>query len=198
MDNENAFRFFLIVVFIVQTAISIRHVRRAGAEATIFRHREEGIALSVIIVVFYLTYLVSVLSYLVDPRWMAWSAVAVPVWLRWLGAIPLLIGASVMLAGLHQLGTNLTISISTMQGHLLIDSGPYGWVRHPLYVGGMIEAVGLCLMMANWFVTLAAVLFWAMIVLRTPMEEQKLIEQFGDQYREYSKRVGRFLPRRPT
>ena len=97
--------------------------------------------------------------------------------------------------GLHHLGTNLTISISTTDEHSLITAGPYRWVRHPLYTGGMIESVGLCLMMANWFVAISAGCFWALIVYRTPMEETKLIEEFGDEYRQYTEDVGRFVPK---
>jgi protein-S-isoprenylcysteine O-methyltransferase Ste14 len=37
-------------------------------------------------------------------------------------------------------------------------------------------------------------LFWSLIAYRTPMEEKKLIERFGDEYSRYKERVGRFLP----
>ena len=90
---------------------------------------------------------------------------------------------------------NLTISISTRENHALVTTGPYRWVRHPLYTGGMVEAVGLCLLMANWLVALSAGLFWALIAYRTPMEEKELIETFGDEYRQYLQRVGRFMPK---
>jgi protein-S-isoprenylcysteine O-methyltransferase Ste14 len=59
----------------------------------------------------------------------------------------------------------------------------------------MVESVGVCLLMANWFVSISAGLFWALIAYRTPMEEKKLIEEFGDAYRRYMQRVGRFMPR---
>ncbi len=39
---------------------------------------------------------------------------------------------------------------------------------------------------------------WAMLAIRTPKEEQMLIERFGQQYRDYMARTGRFLPRMPT
>ncbi len=195
MPEENTYRFFLIVVAAVQTVISIRYVRRAEAGSTIFRHREEGILLTVGIGVFYLVYGAAFLIYCVNPAWMGWSGVGIPAWGRWLGVIPLFAGGGCLIWGLHHLGVNLAISISTKQQHVLIRSGPYRWVRHPLYIGGMVESAGVCLLMANWFVALGAGLFWAMIAMRTPMEEQVLINTFGDEYRSYMQSTGRFLPR---
>lgn len=195
MAAENSFRFLLIGVSIIQTVISVRYLRMAKAGSTIFQSREEGILLSVGIVVPYLAFVVAVLAYYINPAWMAWSAVKVPAWLRWAGAVPLLVGACLLVWGLHHLGTNLTISISTRHEHALITSGPYRWVRHPLYTGGMVESLGLCLLTANWFVAISAGLFWALIAYRTPMEEKQLIEGFGDEYRHYMQRVGRFVPK---
>lgn len=194
--TENAFRIFLIVVSLVQIAISARYIKAARAGATIFQRREEGMALSLLIVVFYLAYVVVFIVYLINPQWLTGFQFDVPVPLRWLGAIPLLLGAKMMHSGLRHLGKSLTISISTRADHKLIDSGPYRYVRHPLYTAGMIQSIGLCLLMANWLVAVFAGGFWVLIVFRTPMEEEKLSEQFGDQYREYAKRVGRFWPRR--
>jgi protein-S-isoprenylcysteine O-methyltransferase Ste14 len=195
MTHDAPFRIALILVFVVQTAISLRYVRRAGADETIVRRRAEGVLLTVGIAVTYLAYGVAFIAYLLNPSWMAWSAVAVPIWIRWGGSVPLLLGAYWMIWALHRLGDNLTVSIDTKADHALITTGPYRWVRHPLYTGGMVESVGVCLMMANWFVAIAAGLFWSLMALRTPMEEGKLIETFGDEYRRYMDRVGRFIPK---
>lgn len=195
MNDETPFRVLLIFVSVVQTAISFRYLKKAQAGSTIFRRREEGILLSAAIVVFYLAYGVAVLTYFLNPNWMAWSAVVVPLWIRWSGIVPLLLGAYWMICGLHFIGGNITISITTREDHALITTGPYRWVRHPLYTAGIVESVGVSLMMANWFVAISAGLFWLLIVLRTPMEEQKLIEKFGDEYRQYVQQVGRFVPK---
>jgi protein-S-isoprenylcysteine O-methyltransferase Ste14 len=158
------------------------------------RRREEGIFLTVALVLFYLAYGIGFVAYLLNPNWMAWSAVAIPPMVRWIGSLPLLLGAAFMIWGLHHIGRNITFSIRTRENHALVTTGPYRWVRHPLYTGGMVEAVGLCLLMANWSVALSAGLFWSLIAYRTPMEEKKLIETFGYEYRQYMQRVGRFLP----
>jgi protein-S-isoprenylcysteine O-methyltransferase Ste14 len=54
----------------------------------------------------------------------------------------------------------------------------------------------MSLLTANWVVALSGAMAFMLIVIRTRKEEEKLIERFGDDYRAYMKRTGRFLPQR--
>ena len=103
------------------------------------------------IVLSYAAYALIVVAYLIQPNWTVWSSVALPTWIRWLGVIILLMGGVVVVRGFRDLGSNLTISPSTKEGHQLVTTGSYCWVRHPLYLGVFVESVGVCLLMANWF-----------------------------------------------
>ena len=196
MPGDEPFRLLLIGATVIQIAISAHYIRISGAGATVFQRRDEGVLLSAAIAVCYLLYALSVLAFLVNPAWMSWSAVAAPAGLRWLGAAVLALGAALLIWGLHHLDRQLTISISTKENHALVTTGPYRWVRHPLYTGGMIESVGVVLLVSNWLVAVSAAAFWALIAYRTPLEEQKLIDAFGEDYRLYMRQVGRFLPSR--
>lgn len=201
MTTDDVTRILLIAVAILQGALSGWWMRGSKAGGTVFGKREEGIALSAAIGVGYLVYVIAALAYFIHPPWMEWSSVALPAqwqWLRLIGAVPLFAGAALSLWGLRTLGSNLTISISTKENHSLITNGPYRWMRHPLYSGGMIESLGVAVLMANWLVFLSAAYFWGLIVFRTSEEEEKLIAHFGDQYRRYAAQVGRFLPRRKS
>lgn len=51
------------------------------------------------------------------------------------------------------------------------------------------------LLLASWFVLLTGILALILLAKRTPIEEAKLIERFGDEYRDYMKCTGRFVPR---
>lgn len=195
MTEETPFRIVLIVASVLQAVISFFYFKKARAGSTIFRRREEGLLLTIAIALPYAAYALGLLAYLINPVWMDWSSIAFPAGVRWSAIVPLLLGGGLMLLGLRHLGFNLSISISTKTDHSLITSGPYRRIRHPLYAGGMLESVGVCLLMANWFVALTAALFWVLIAYRTPLEEKKLIECFGDEYREYMQQTGRFLPR---
>jgi protein-S-isoprenylcysteine O-methyltransferase Ste14 len=96
---------------------------------------------------------------------------------------------------LKSLGRNLTDTVAIRREHALVTTGPYRWVRHPFYAVTSLTFVGFVMLTANWAAGLALLLYWTYLWRRTPLEEAKLIERFGDEYRAYVARTGRFLPR---
>jgi protein-S-isoprenylcysteine O-methyltransferase Ste14 len=93
------------------------------------------------------------------------------------------------------LGNNVTPTIVTRQKARLVTSGPYRWIRHPLYVMGLIVFIGFALGAENWFIALTASLGFVLLTIRARKEEARLIEKFGDQYRLYMRNTGRFFPK---
>jgi protein-S-isoprenylcysteine O-methyltransferase Ste14 len=139
--------------------------------------------------------LLGLLAYVANPRWMAWAAVSLPGWVRWTG-VGLGIAAGALLAcTLRSLGRNLTDTVVVRKDHVLVTSGPYRWVRHPFYDAVALAALASALVAANAFLLFVAIAVFALFVVRTRREEQNLLMRFGDQYRHYVKRTGRFLPR---
>jgi protein-S-isoprenylcysteine O-methyltransferase Ste14 len=94
------------------------------------------------------------------------------------------------------LGKNFSPVLHVREEHTLVTEGPYRWVRHPMYTTMFVFGGGLLLLTANWIIggpmLVAAV---AVVLLRVDREEAVMIEQFGDEYREYMEHTGRFLPR---
>ena len=80
----------------------------------------------------------------------------------------------------------------------LVVSGLYRYVRNPMYTGVLAVGLSLGLALGTWVTPIAAGLVFMLQALRTRTEEKYLIDRFGDQYRDYMKRVGRFLPRLPA
>lgn len=72
-------------------------------------------------------------------------------------------------------------------GHHIIDTGPFGWVRHPIYTGGLLCCLGLALAVSWWLLvpTAALAVTWA---LKCRVEERMLLERFAD-YDAYCQRV---------
>ena len=122
MHDETPFRIVLIAVSVIQTAISVRYLRKARADVTLLRNRQAGITLTAFIVVSYIAYVIAVVAYLIQPSWTEWAHLALPAWARWLAVGPLLLGAALIIRGLHDLGANLTISPSTNQDHERVQS----------------------------------------------------------------------------
>lgn len=189
------YRLALIVIATCQLSISRRYMKRTGVGAHQLQGRAEGVFLTMALGVSYVSYSLAVLVYLLYPPWMDWSALTLPVAVRWGGGVFMALGAALHIWGMHHLGKNLTITIDTRDGHTLTTTGPFAWVRHPLYVGGMVESFGVCLLVGNLAVVAFAVLFWFFVAWRTPMEEARLAAKLGLAYQDYAARVGRFLPR---
>ena len=107
----------------------------------------------------------------------------------------MLIAANVLLFWtLHTLGRNLTDTVVTRKEHTLVVRGPYRWVRHPFYCCVALVILSMSLIAANWFLMVTGPIALAMLVVRTPIEEAKLVERFGDDYRRYMARTNRFIP----
>ena len=138
---------------------------------------------------------IGLLIYMVNPRWMAWSTLSLPFRLRWVGAGLGIIAVPLIYWMFSSLGKNVTDTVAISKEHSLVTHGPYRWVRHPMYSLSVLAFMGFSLLSANWFIGLTGILALTLMVVRTPIEEAKLIEEFGNEYREYMKCTGRFLPR---
>jgi len=190
-----SFRWFVLAIFVASVTISARRrweSRRSGE--TISRAAESAGLIAGRIVVA-LPLFGAVLLYIVNPVWMAWASLGFPFWVQWIGvALGVLVVPSVYWV-LTALGANVSETVLTKRDHQLVTSGPYRWIRHPLYTTGIALFASIGLMAANWFVLLWTVI--ALIAVRIvviPREEAHLMETFGDAYRRYRSKTGAMLP----
>ncbi len=126
---------------------------------------------------------------------MAWSYRALPGKLRLLGLGCGLLGGALLIWTLRSLGKNLTDTVVTRRAHTLVTRGPYRWVRHPFYDSVALLLVAVFLIASNWFFLVTGCAVLALLWIRTRKEEEMLLARFGNQYRAYMVRTGRFLPR---
>ena len=81
------------------------------------------------------------------------------------------------------------------ESHTLITAGPYRWIRHPMYSALMACFISLALVSAVWPLLLLTVLFIPFFYRVTVKEEEMMAARFGEEYRAYRERTGRFLPK---
>ena len=107
-------------------------------------------------------------------------------------------GMLFLLWGRVTLGKNYFVSTGfgaqLFKGHQLITSGPYAIVRHPMYAGLTLAAMGSLLIYATW-TTVYFACFAPLMFVRARREEAALSAEFGEQWQEYCRRVPMFLPR---
>ncbi|MET0606729.1 MAG: protein-S-isoprenylcysteine O-methyltransferase [Beijerinckiaceae bacterium] len=114
----------------------------------------------------------------------------------WLG-VGVAVAALCMFWTTHRaLGRNWSVSLELRQGHRLVREGPYRRVRHPMYVAFWLFGVAQALLLPNLIAGLSGILgFGTLYFLRVDAEESLMLQQFGDEYREYMKVTGRLLPK---
>jgi len=194
--NENIFRILAAVILFTSVGISVYYRRKADRDSGEKISRNvDGNAMMTAIQLFGLALWFSPLVYLLNPLWMTWSKIGLPDSVRWFG-----VGLGILcVMGIYWLfssiGTGITPTSATRKEHTLVTSGPYRWVRHPLYTVGSSLFVAFGMMADNWFVAALGILAFIAMAIRTPKEEANLIEKFGDEYRDYMKHTGRFLPK---
>lgn len=113
--------------------------------------------------------------------------------LKYIGSIPMVIGAIIIIWALINLGRNLSVLASPKEGSKLITKGIYKSIRHPIYAGLIFIAFGYSIYLWSPYKLIAAFLIFLFFEIKTSYEEKKLIEQFGD-YEEYKLKTGKFFP----
>lgn len=82
----------------------------------------------------------------------------------------------------------VTVRIQTDRGHAVIDTGPYAFMRHPGYVGGILTALGMALSLGSVWALIPAGIASLVLIVRTHWEDQTLQAELNG-YREYAMRV---------
>jgi len=195
VSDDQTFRYAILALIVLTLPIGGYHRIRSQATREPLDRRKEGLFILATLRPAALVFAVGLINYLISPASMAWSSVRLPAGLRWTGVGLCALGAVLQAWTFRRLGKNLTDTVVTRRDHTLVTHGPYRWVRHPFYDAGALFFLGLSLTTANWFVLLSGALVMTLIVIRTRREEEQLVARFGDRYREYMKRTGRFLPR---
>lgn len=99
------------------------------------------------------------------------------------------------LSAVKTLGKQWNIKAQIIEGHELITTGPYKIVRHPIYSAlfGLLIVTGYSMTLL-WAFIIAIVFYFIGTIFRTRVEEQLLIQHFGDQYEKYKKKVPAIIP----
>lgn len=119
-------------------------------------------------------------------------------WMLILGSLLYFPGISLVLWARLALGKDYFVSTGfgaqLFAGHRLVTSGPFAVVRHPMYMGIFLAALGSLPVYFTW-TTFFFVCFAPLLTFRAYREEAALAEEFGEKWQEYRMRVPAFIPR---
>ena len=115
--------------------------------------------------------------------------------LFFVGICLMLLGIGLRWYSAAVLGRYFTFDVAIQSGQILIEVGPYRYVRHPSYSGALLTLLGFGLALGNYAGLVAAVFcLGAAYAYRIPVEEAVLASVLGDVYEQYRKRTWRLVP----
>ena len=196
MQSEQIFRWSFIVIFLASASVSKYHRRRAKMSGESIPRRAEGALAMIARAILALPVILSFFAYMLNPRWMAWSVVALPFWVRWVGVGLGIVCVPLLWWLFSSIGSNISETVLTKKEHRLVTGGPFRFVRHPLYSVSVMLFFSCGMIASNWWMMLSTVIALGVIAcVVIPREEAALVAKFGEAYTAYQKRVGRFAPR---
>jgi protein-S-isoprenylcysteine O-methyltransferase Ste14 len=113
---------------------------------------------------------------------------------RWLGVILFAAGGVLRIWPVFVLGRRFSGLVAIQPGHELVTSGIYGVIRHPSYLGLLVNALGWALAFRAGVGVLLMTLMIPPLIARIRAEEALLRTQFGSQYDAYCARTSRLIP----
>jgi protein-S-isoprenylcysteine O-methyltransferase Ste14 len=114
--------------------------------------------------------------------------------IRWLGVVLFAAGGVLRLWPVFVLGERFSGLVAIQPRHTLVTSGVYGVIRHPSYLGLLINSLGWSLAFRSGVGVLLTVLLIPPLLARIDAEENLLHSEFGDNYNVYRSRTWRLIP----
>ena len=193
MEEELMFRIIFILTYSVFGAVRVFYrSQNPGRES----EKDESLkdAPTVLLSVAILGYFVCMFVYILLPQWIIWAHLNLPIFVRWSGVVLSAIGIGLLIWIHHTLGKQYSPKLAIQKEHKLISSGPYNRVRHPMYTVFILFSIAVALIASNLLLLIFAILIAVPFHWISKKEERLLIDQFGEEYLNYMKRTGRFLP----
>jgi protein-S-isoprenylcysteine O-methyltransferase Ste14 len=114
--------------------------------------------------------------------------------LRWVAAVCAVACLAATIACWRRMGRNWRIAVTPRERTELVTTGPYTYVRHPIYALSILLMLCSAVIVATVPMLVAAVIHAALMVVKARNEERHLLATHGEAYRSYCRRTGRFLP----
>jgi protein-S-isoprenylcysteine O-methyltransferase Ste14 len=135
------------------------------------------------------------LIYALTP-WLDFADYQLPLWAGWIGVAIFALGVWLLYRSHADLGRNWSPQLEILESHALVTDGVFGYIRHPMYTAHLLWGIGQVLLLQNWIAGFSMlVTFLPEYLYRPRVEERMMIGHFGDEYRAYMERTGRYFPK---
>ena len=193
--NSLFFRLSILFVLILTFGISATFRKQARDKGGTIKRQEEGWPVLLLRMGLALPLLAVILLEVFWPTSLSWARFNPPGWLRYSGLGLAILCVPLIWWVFSSIGKNISETVLIKDEHELVTSGPYNWVRHPLYGTALLLLFSISLVLGSWIIvgyTLAGILAFRLLVI--PAEEKQLLNAFGEEYECYQSRTGALLP----
>jgi protein-S-isoprenylcysteine O-methyltransferase Ste14 len=114
--------------------------------------------------------------------------------IRWVGLVLFAVGGALRIWPVYVLGNRFSGLVAIQPGHTLVTSGVYGVIRHPSYLGLLVNSLGWSLAFRSLVGVLLTALLLVPLLARINAEERLLKAHFGAEYEAYRSRTSRLIP----
>jgi protein-S-isoprenylcysteine O-methyltransferase Ste14 len=126
--------------------------------------------------------------------WFATRILPAAVARYWIGVVIVFLGLAFAIWARRHIGTNWSATVTVKKDHVLVRSGPYGWVRHPIYTGLLAGILGSGIargeLRGAWALAICVIAF----TIKLRLEERWMRQEFGAEYARYSAEVPAIVP----
>ena len=192
MNEETLLRLLIVGIYAVFAAVRIRY-RIPAAKRERNKYEPSRFVLGLLSIGI-IAYFITLILYILYFSFILSFTIPFPTIIRWISVLVAAIFVPILYWVHSTLDKQYSVDLSIKKDHDLIEVGPYRKVRHPMYTVFIVFSIAIALITSN----LLCILFSLIIALSFPSiaksEELMLIDAFGDKYRSYMARTGRFFP----
>ncbi|MHA2202741.1 MAG: methyltransferase [Candidatus Hodarchaeales archaeon] len=195
-ENELLHLIFSVcfLIFLFERGYFQSKAIRTSGELAKYKKKKSSMFLLILIFIIAQIWVLGSFIFILNPIFLDWSAFSFPLWIRWIGVILTGLGICVEFSTQLYLGRNYSTLLHISEEQSLITTGPYRYVRHPMYTALITVGNGMSLLSANWYFGLPFIATIIVIIFRIKKEEEVMVEKFGEEYTLYMKRTKRFIP----
>ena len=172
--------FAVLVILVAGTQMYFRRGRKAHDGVRI---EERGIWMAVGL------WVASLCVYPLGFEWFD-QKIALPEWTKWMGLAGMAMSIPLSVWVYASLGEYFSARLELRSDHMIVTSGPYRFVRHPMYAVLFLCAIGATLASANMIIAIASATLITAMSLRIKKEESMLVQHFGASYERYMQYTG--------
>lgn len=186
-SNLNQYLFFGTFIIWCLSLILERFTIKMRAKRIVKRKEDKG--------TYILIYLSIILSIVISINLGYREIALLPEIVFYVGIISILLGIFIREYSVITLGKFFSFQISVIEKHKLIENGPYHYIRHPAYTGGILSIIGISISLRSMIAVIIVIIMSTIAYgSRIKYEEKILVHEFGEEYIRYRNKTKKLIP----